>query len=135
MPEILKIPELNLKYDFKDFTIATYGEIPPQAKELKAKFMKFDGLPNGFEMLGFNDILAYKIATQTLFCAFDSGADFLLVNDEKSFYMFDTLSKKCEKIIGRSLENFYVLRVGELISLANAEAPKSLKEHRLKVRI
>ena len=48
--------------------------------------------------------------------------------------MFDTISKELEKINGRSLHDFYILRESELAVIASSgETPKSLKEHKLKV--
>ena len=67
--------------------------------------------------------------------AFDSGADFLLASNDAEFYMFDTLSKKLEKFANRSLQDFYILRVSELIELENGKIPASLKEHTLKVNL
>ncbi|MGB2553099.1 DUF5644 domain-containing protein [Campylobacter sp. MOP51] len=133
----MKIEKLNFKHDLKDFTIASYGEILDDIRSLKAKFISTDSqnLPCGFELIGLNDELAFKLAGEILFDAFDSGADFLLVDNEQAFYMFDTLSNKLQKSIGRSLEKFYILRTAELVSLANGEIPTSIKNHKLKVRL
>ncbi|MDO5045333.1 HdrB C-terminal domain-containing protein [Campylobacter sp.] len=137
LTEQKSVEALNFKHDFKEFIVATYGEILPEIKSLKAKFITLESsnLPCGFELLGLNDELAFKLASEILLEAFDSGADFLLASDERAFYMFDTLYKKLEKFAGRRLENFYVLRQNELLQIANGEAPKSLKEHKLKVRL
>lgn len=129
--------KLNAKHDLKDFAVAIYGEISPQIKSLKAKFIALESsnLPCGFDMLGLNDELGFKLASEILFEAFDSGADFLLASDEKAFYMFDTLYKKLEKFASRRLENFYILRQNELIRIANGQIPQELKEHKLKVHL
>lgn len=131
------LTKLNAKHDFKEFVIATYGEILPEIKTLKAKFITLESanLPCGFDLLGLNDEFAFKLASEILFEAFDSGADFLLVSHEKAFYMLDTLYKKLEKFAGRKVENFYVLRQNELVQIANGEVPQSLKDHKLKVHL
>jgi len=86
-------------------------------------------------VLKVNEKLAFAFASKTIFNAFDSGADFLLASNEAEFYMFDTLSKKLEKFTNRSLQDFYVLRVSELIELENSKIPASLKEHTLKANL
>ncbi|WP_169973923.1 MULTISPECIES: DUF5644 domain-containing protein [unclassified Campylobacter] len=140
LPEIKdksELTKLNAKHDFKEFAIATYGEILPEIKSLKAKFITLESanLPCGFDLLRLNDELAFKLASEILFEAFDGGADFLLVGHEKAFYMFDTLSKEIEKFKGRKLNNFYILRESELIAIANKETTNSLKDHKLKVHL
>ena len=124
-----------MKHDFDGFKIAFIGEISPQLKKLEAKFIKPQSasIPCGFDMLGLNDELAYKLASKILFEALDSGADFLLALNEAQFYMFDTLGVKLAKFCGRDLDGFYILRQSELIELANGDTPQSLSEHRLKV--
>ena len=126
---------LEMKHDFDGFKIAFIGEISPQLKKLEAKFIKPQSanLPCGFDILGLNDELAYKLASKILFEAFDSGADFLLALNKAQFYMFDTLGVKLAKFCGRDLDGFYILRQSELIALANGDIPQSLSEHRLKV--
>lgn len=125
----------EIKRDFTGFIIATYGEIRSELLNLNAEFINFksQNLPCGFELLNLNDELAHKLAAAILFDAFDSGADFLLVSDEKAFYMFDAMSQKLIKSAGRGLEKFYILRQNEFAALANGKIPTALKEHRLKV--
>ena len=77
--------------------------------------------------------IACKLASKIVFAAFDSGTDFLLASNEAEFYIFDTLAKKLEKSANRSLQDFYVLKVSELMVLENSEIPSGLKEHVLKV--
>lgn len=131
------LPKLNLKHDFSEFKIAFYGKNSQILKNFKAKIIDLahKNTHCGFEFLGLNDELAVKLASEILFQAFDSGADFLCVEDEKEFYMLDTLSNKCEEISKRKIGDFYVLRMSELISLANGDRSQSLKEHRLKVTL
>ena len=103
---------------------------------MRANFIELDlKIPCGYDLLKVDEELACKLASKIVFAAFDSGADFLLASNEAEFYIFDTLAKKLEKSANRSLQDFYVLRVSELMALENGEIPSSLKEHVLKVAI
>ena len=104
--------------------------------QILANFINLNNkFPCGFELLKVNEKLAFAFASKTIFNAFDSGADFLLASNEAEFHIFDTLAKKLEKSANRSLQDFYVLRVSELMALENGEIPRGLKEHVLKVAI
>ena len=75
------------------------------------------------------------MASKVLFDAFDSGADFLLVNDERDFEIFDGCSKEIKRFSNRDLPNFYVLKFDEFLALASGEKPASLENHKLKVTL
>ena len=121
---------------FKEFKIAVSDKIPVNLDKFRANFINLNNkFSCGFELLKVNEKLAFALASKTIFNAFDSGADFLLASNEAEFYMFDTLSKKLEKFANRSLQDFYILRVSELIELENGKIPASLKEHTLKVNL
>ena len=129
--ELEKIEKLS---KFKDFKIAIKDRLPANLSAYKANFIELNAkMPCGHDLLKADEELAYKLASKIIFAAFDSGAEFLLASNEAEFYVFDTLAKKLEKSANRSLQDFYVLRVSELISLENGEIPSSLKEHVLKV--
>ncbi|MFC2747012.1 MAG: hypothetical protein ACFN4I_02005 [Campylobacter concisus] len=131
--ELEKIKSLD---KFKGFKIAVSDKIPENLDNFRANFINLNiKIPCGFELLKVNEKLAFALASKIIFNAFDSGADFLLASNEAEFYMFDTLSKKLEKFTNRSLQDFYVLRVSELIELENGKIPVSLKEHTLKVNL
>ncbi|WP_149719197.1 hypothetical protein [Campylobacter concisus] len=131
--ELEKIKSLD---KFKGFKIAVSDKIPVNLDKIRANFINLNNkFPCGFELLKANEKLAFALASKTIFNAFDSGADFLLASNEAEFYMFDTLSKKLEKFANRSLQDFYILRVSELIELENGKIPASLKEHTLKVNL
>ena len=51
------------------------------------------------------------------------------------FFLFVWVCLLLEKFANRSLQDFYVLRVSELIELENGKIPASLKEHTLKVNL
>ena len=131
--ELEKIEKLS---KFNDFKIAIKDRLPANLSDLRANFIELDlKIPCGYDLLKVDEELACKLASDTLFAAFDSGADFLLASNEAEFYIFDTLAKKLEKSANRSLQDFYVLRASELMALENGEIPSSLKEHVLKIRI
>ena len=131
--ELEKIKSLD---KFKGFKIAVSDKIPENLDEFRANFINLNNkFPCGFELLKVNEKLAFALASKIIFNAFDSGADFLLASNDAEFYMFDTLSKKLEKFANRSLQDFYILKVSELIELENGKIPANLKEHTLKVNI
>ena len=131
--ELEKIKSLD---KFKEFKIAISDKIPEILDKFRANFINLNNkFPCGFELLKVNEKLAFALASKTIFNAFDSGADFLLASNDAEFYMFDTLSKKLEKFTNRSLQDFYILRVSELIEFENGKIPASLKEHTLKVNL
>ena len=131
--ELEKIEKLS---KFNDFKIAIKDRLPANLSDLRANFIELDlKIPCGYDLLKVDEELACKLASDTLFAAFDSGADFLLASNEAEFRIFDTLAKKLEKSANRSLQDFYVLRASELMALENGEIPNGLKEHVLKVAI
>ena len=129
--ELEKIEKLS---KFKEFKIAIKDKLPANLSDFRANFIELDlKIPCGYDLLKADEELACKLASDTLFAAFDSGADFLLASNEAEFYIFDTLARKLEKSANRSLQEFYVLRASELMALENGEIPSSLKEHVLKI--
>lgn len=131
--ELEKIKSLD---KFKGFKIAVSDKIPQNLDKFRANFINLNiKIPCGFELLKVNEKLAFALASNIIFNAFDSGADFLLASNDAEFYMFDTLSKKLEKFANRSLQDFYILKVSELIELENGKIPANLKEHTLKVNL
>lgn len=123
---------INVTERFKDFGAVYYGS-GCEINGLELFEIASKNLPSGFEFIANNKALAIALASQILFEAFDSGADFLIVDNEKDFYMFDTLAKECQKHTNRAIENFYVLRASELAGLnAGWEVPE-LANHKLKV--
>ena len=131
--ELEKIEKLS---KFKDFKIAIKDRLPANLSAYKANFIELNAkTPCGYELLKADEELACKLASKIIFAAFDSGADFLLASNETEFHIFDTLAKKLERSANRSLQDFYVLRVSELMALENGEIPSGLKEHVLKIAI
>ena len=131
--ELEKIEKLS---KFKEFKIAIKDKLPANLSDLRANFIELNAkTPCGYDLLKVDEELACKLASEIIFTAFDSGADFLLASNEAEFHIFDTLAKKLERSANRSLQDFYILRAGELMALEKGEIPSSLKEHVLKVAI
>ncbi|EAJ4489451.1 DUF5644 domain-containing protein [Campylobacter coli] len=135
-----EIKELGeIKYDFNDFNIACYGfKIKDDIKsKIKAHFISYENSDknNGFSLLQLNPELSYKMAASILLDAYDSGADFMVANQAKDFYMFDTCSKKLMQSSGREFKDFYVLSYFEFLSLIQGIKNPSLQNHDLKVSL
>lgn len=62
--------------------------------------------PDGYSLLDFNEKISYKMAGKILFDAYDSGCDFLIVNDIRSFNLFDKYQKNIEKTTKRPLGKY-----------------------------
>ncbi|EAH8010200.1 DUF5644 domain-containing protein [Campylobacter coli] len=135
-----EIKELGeVKYDFDNFNIACYGfKIKDDIKsKIKAHFISYENSDknNGFSLLQLNPELSYKMAASILLDAYDSGADFMVANQAKDFYMFDTCSKKLMQSSGREFKDFYVLSYFEFLSLIQGIKNPSLQNHDLKVSL
>ncbi|ELE3136058.1 DUF5644 domain-containing protein, partial [Campylobacter coli] len=135
-----EIKELGeVKYDFDNFNIACYGfKIKDDIKsKIKAHFISYENSNknNGFSLLQLNPELSYKMAANIILDAYDSGADFMVVNQAKDFYMFDTCSKKLMQSSGREFKDFYVLSYFEFLSLIQGIKNPSLQNHNLKVSL
>ncbi|EAK4112142.1 hypothetical protein CV574_07835, partial [Campylobacter jejuni] len=135
-----EIKELKeIKHNFKDFNIAFYGfnACDTLKSKLKAKFISYENSikNNGFSLLNLNPTLSYKIAADIVLDAYDSGADFMVVKEEKDFYLFDTCAKKLMQTSGREFEDFYILSRFEFLALIQGIQAPSLKNHTLKVSL
>lgn len=135
-----EIKELKeIKHNFKDFNIAFYGfnACDTLKSKLKAKFISYENSTknNGFSLLNLNPTLSYKMAADIVLDAYDSGADFMVVKEEKDFYLFDTCAKKLMQTSGREFEDFYILSHFEFLALIEGIQAPSLKNHTLKVSL
>ncbi|MBM0637477.1 DUF5644 domain-containing protein [Campylobacter sp. VicNov18] len=135
-----EIKELQeIKHDFKNFNIAFYGFKACDAlkSKLAAKWIYYENniKNNGFKLLNLNPELCYKMAANILLDAYDQGADFLVVEEKKDFYLFDTCAKKLMQISGREFEDFYILSRFEFLALIQGIQMPSLKNHTLKVSL
>ncbi|EJD3102922.1 DUF5644 domain-containing protein, partial [Campylobacter jejuni] len=135
-----EIKELKeIKHNFKDFNIAFYGfnACDTLKSKLEAKFISYENSTknNGFTLLNLNPTLSYKMAADIVLDAYDSGADFMVVKEEKDFYLFDTCAKKLMQTSKRDFEDFYILSRFEFLALIQGIQAPSLKNHTLKVNL
>jgi succinate dehydrogenase / fumarate reductase cytochrome b subunit len=57
------------------------------------------------------------MAGAVLLEAFDSGVDFLIVSDIRTFFMLDTCRKEIEKAVGRPIP-LYILTLPQVVLMA-----------------
>jgi len=134
----------EIKHDFSDFNIAYYSSrscenIDKLLNKLKANFLKLDTLKLDLAKNTFNknQDITYQVATTILLDAFDSNADFLLVDNDDDFYIFDYNRKALEKCSGREVI-LPIIHINELAKLANGEhklVSKTLTKHQINPEI
>ena len=86
---------------------------------LGANIVKFEKQYNadGYEILEASKVLAFKLAGNVMLDAFDNAADFVIVDDARSFVMFEILQKKLESSVGRDIE-LSVFSVAQVVLMA-----------------
>ncbi|MDR0407540.1 MAG: hypothetical protein LBH45_01275 [Campylobacteraceae bacterium] len=129
----------NIKQTFDGFRTAVYmgpylelshtinDDLNKLFDNMKLSRVHFDKefCPSGYDICSYAPEIAFKMAGTVLSDAFDSGADFIIVNDVRTFYMFDTCRKKIEKAMGRQIP-LYVLTIPQIVLLALGEKDKKL---------
>lgn len=136
--------DYEIKHNFKDFNIAYYPSKDSEetlellnkldANILKLDSMKLDLAKNTFNK---NPQITYHVAATILLDAFDNNADFLLVDTNEDFYIFDYNRKQLEKICGREII-LPIIHKNELQKLASGnhkEASKTLVKHQVNPEI
>ena len=96
--------------------------------------MKLDLAKNTFNN---NPQITYFVASTILLDAFDNNADFLVVDTNEDFYIFDYNRKELEKLCGREVL-LPVIHKNELQKLAcgnHSEAKKTLEKHQINPEI
>lgn len=116
-----------VKRSFKDFNIAIFNgnkthNLTNNDEILKltgAKIIDFDTQndSDGYEIVKSAPAYAKKLAAKVMLDMFDNGADFVVTNDTRSFYMFDTLQNDLEKSVGRDIA-LSVFSTSQVILLA-----------------
>ncbi|MCV3439881.1 hypothetical protein L8W50_02880 [Campylobacter lari] len=144
-PEVFlkHLKQEHIKHFFEQFNIGVYQGFSNAnfslelAKILKANIIDFERKYKscGYGFLNLNAELAFKSAAAAMLDAYDSGCDFLVVEDFYSFYMFDKCYKELQAISNRNFEDFYILSFAELANLALGIVPYTLKKHKLKVSL
>lgn len=133
----------NINYDFKDFKIAYYSSNTKNEdtlnllNQLKAKKLNLSSMNNDLALNTFNinKTFTYKLAAEVILDAYDQAADFLLVDKEEYFYLFDNNISFLEKVSNREIR-LPVVYVNELILLVEGkhkEVKISLDKHIIKI--
>lgn len=137
-PANLSEKSTKFKHNFSNFNIAVFGDAQVRnfVKNMGANVISFDLEDEncGYKIYPDDRHCAINLAKDIIFDAFDSGSDFLLVNDEDAFFIFDAKSGEIQKEANRELSGYYVLKFDEFIVLANGEKLNS-KEHKLTVTL
>ncbi|MDR2080920.1 MAG: hypothetical protein LBP54_03400 [Campylobacteraceae bacterium] len=129
----------KLKYQFDNFKAALYlgadiriderfnKELDKFFKAIKLKCVKFgrEFSPDGYELLRYAPETAFKMAGAILLDAFDSGADFLIVSDARTFYLMEAQRKQITKAVGREIP-IYILTLPQLALIAAGITDKSV---------
>ncbi len=142
-----------IKHPFSAFYVASFlgtsfcqsrkfADIAPKnalLELIKAKQITFESLyeSDGFEVLETSALLAKKLAAKTLLDMFDNAADFILIDDARSFIMFDFYQKECEKVAKREI-GLSVLHIAQLLLLAFGVSDKEkmgLSQHKVAVTL
>jgi succinate dehydrogenase/fumarate reductase-like Fe-S protein len=134
----------NIKHDFKDFSLAYLKSENSEDKSnlisnLKAKVLNLSSLNQDLakDTFHLNPELTYKLTSTLMLDAYDSGADFIVVDNDQDFYLLDFNRKNMESVIGREI-NIPVLHINELENLAMGEydlAKATFKNHTLDPKI
>ncbi|WP_419765285.1 MAG: DUF5644 domain-containing protein [Arcobacter sp.] len=129
---------LEIKHSFEDFNLAYLKSEDSQEKSnlissLKAKVLNLQTLNQDLakDTFHINPELTYKITSNLMLDAYDSGADFIVVDNDQDFYLLDSNRKNMQRVIGREI-NIPVLHINELENLAIGEheiAKSTLKKH------
>ena len=131
-------------HDFKDFNIAYYPSNNSKQtiellNKLKANILNLDSMKLDLAKNSFNKnpIITYHVASTILLDAFDNNADFLVVDTNEDFYIFDYNRKQIQKLCGREILLPIIHRneLQKLISGEYKEAKKTLTKHQINPEI
>ncbi len=115
LKENSKLIKSKIVHSFQNFNIGIHlGEFTCKSKkdELSsiltltgANVLNFDNEfePDGYSLLEFDKNVAFKMGSNVVFDAFDKGCDLLIVDDIRSFHMFDYYQKELIKTMKRPL--------------------------------
>ncbi len=88
---------------------------------------------SGYDIYDLNNELALKMSGTIMLDIFDNAADFVVINDARSFIMFDYLQKDLEKSIGREI-GLSIFGLAEVLLLAFGVSDKEkigLNNHKI----
>ncbi|PID47338.1 MAG: hypothetical protein CR967_04685 [Proteobacteria bacterium] len=121
----------KIVHHFDKFNVGVYGgvfdnldqtSVSKLLKLIKAKEIKLKTRHenDGYSILDLDKNMSFEMAGDIVFDAYDSGCDFLIVNDICSFTMFDKYQKQIEKIKKRPLaqNSFTILSIFQVLLMA-----------------
>lgn len=116
--------------------LSSYCEL---LKTLGIKKINYDLLDqsSGYEILDVNEKLAFKMSGSLMLDMFDNAADFVIINDARSFVMFDKYQKELEKSVGREI-GLSIFCLAQILLLSFGETDKEalgLNHHKVKTKI
>jgi succinate dehydrogenase/fumarate reductase-like Fe-S protein len=123
----------SIAQSFENFNIALYCGTNDNAFEEiieKSKAQYVDISSKYFDIPKGTHLVSYLMAGTVLLEAFDSDADFLIVNDSEELKLFDAQQKKIEKTMGREIALPVVTRE-EFIELL--QGSKTLASRKIKI--
>jgi len=114
----------------------TYSDI---LNAISLKLAKYDlkNQVSGYDIYDLNEELSLKMSGTIMLDMFDNAADFVVVNDARSFVMFDDLQKDLEKSVGREI-GLTVFGLAEVLLLAFGVSDKEkigLNDHKIKTSL
>lgn len=131
-------------HSFKDFNIAYYAsnhsiQTLELLDKLEAKILKLDSLKLDLAKNSFNKNpkITYYVASTILLDAFDNNADFIVVDTNEDFYIFDYNRKQLEKLCGREIliPIIHKNELQKLVSGNHKEAKRTLDKHQINPEI
>ncbi|GGD43326.1 hypothetical protein GCM10012288_17020 [Malaciobacter pacificus] len=136
--------DYEVKHDFKDFNIVYYDynkceDTQTLLSKLDAKILNLDTTKLDLAKRTFNKNkkITFKTACTILLDAFDNNADFIVVDNDDDFYIFDYNRKSLEKLCGRDVL-IPVIHKNELQKLVSGEhniAKRTLDKHQVNPEI
>jgi hypothetical protein len=131
-----------IQNSFKDFKIAYYGkniEHKRSLEKIEATIVDFDkqNSADGFEIVTQNRGIAFQKAGEIALSAYDSGADLLVVDSDKTHYMIDQCVNECQRAVGRDI-TIPILSIWQVLALASGTTDKNklgLNYHNIKVEL
>jgi succinate dehydrogenase / fumarate reductase cytochrome b subunit len=129
--EVLRNIRKNIKHSFEGFSTAIHIgadldfdmelheslNVLFETIKLKRVYLSRGLKPSGYEIYTYAPDIAAKMAGAVLLEAFDSGVDFLIVSDIRTFFMLDTCRKEIEKAVGRTIP-LYILTLPQVVLMA-----------------
>ena len=136
--------EYEVKHNFEKFNFAYYASNKNEKHEelinkLDAKVLNLDTLKLDLAKNTFNKNpqITYYAAYTILLDAFDQNADFIVVDNDDDFYIFDYNRKALEDLCGREVL-IPVIHINELQNLASgnhSKAKETLEKHSINPEI